>query len=181
MKLHSLHCTFSDWSLCACPFPSIDLCMSSNKGLWMWVKLLLTSTIARQLTHSCTLNWTAFFKLYLFLPGAYAHVPSDPLICVWAAAEGENVSETVVDIYNCKATHSLTHSYLDETAFCALCLIQCFIVVGITAIFILWSRWCPHFFLLSFSTALATWFQQVLYLLLNFSLAANKPSIANSK
>ena len=86
-------------------------------------------------THSLVyFNWTAFFKLYLFLTGAYAHVPSDPLNCVWAAAEGENVSEAVVDIYNCKATHSLTHSYLDETAFFALCLLQCFIVVGITAI-----------------------------------------------
>ena len=48
---------------CVCPFPSIDLCMSSKKGLWMWVKLLSTSTIARQLTHSCTLIELLFLNV----------------------------------------------------------------------------------------------------------------------
>ena len=33
-------------------------------------------------------NWNAFFNLCLFLTRAYAHVPSDPLICVWAATKG---------------------------------------------------------------------------------------------
>ena len=55
-------------------------------------------------------DWTAFFKLWLFLPG---------LMCMslpiqWSVYEQQqrvvNVSEAVVDIYNCKATHSLTHS-----------------------------------------------------------------------
>ena len=54
---------------------------------------------------------------------ACMHVPFHPLICSWAAAEGENVSETAVDIYNCKATHSLV--YFNWTAFFNLSLCAC--------------------------------------------------------
>ena len=40
-------------------------------------------------THSLVyFDWSAFFKLCLFLTGACVRVPSHPLICVWAATKG---------------------------------------------------------------------------------------------
>ena len=119
-ELLSLNCTFSDWSLCACPFPSIDLCMSSSKGLWMWVKLLSTSTIARQPTHSCTLIELLSLNCAFFSP----ELMRMSLLIYWSVYEQQqcvvNVNETVVNIYNCKATHSLV--YFDWTVFLKLCL-----------------------------------------------------------
>ena len=62
-------------------------------------------------THSLVyVGWTAFFTLCLFLPGADVHVPSHPLICVWAAAMGSEYEWNCCWHLNCKATHSLTHS-----------------------------------------------------------------------
>ena len=118
-ELLSLNCAFFWLELCVY-LPSIDLCMSSSKGLWMWVKQLLTSIIASQLTHLCTLiellslNCT-FFSLELVCVSLPSH---------WSVYEQQqrvgNVSETVVDSYTCKATHSLV--YFDWTAFLKLCL-----------------------------------------------------------
>ena len=54
----------------------------------MWVKQLLTSTIARQLTHLCTSIELLSLNCAFFLTGAYVCVLSHPLICVWAAAKG---------------------------------------------------------------------------------------------
>ena len=90
--------------------------MSSNKGLWMWVKLLLTSTIARQLTHWCTLIELLSLKCALFSP----ELMRMSLLIHWSVYEQQqrwvvNVSETVVDIYNSKATRSLV--YFNWTAF----------------------------------------------------------------
>ena len=123
-KSPCLNCAIVAWSVwpeLACMFLPIHWSVYEQQQWVVNVSETVVDIYNCTATHSLMFfDWTAFFKLCLFCP---------ELMCMslpihWSVYEQQqrvvNVSETVVDIYNCKATHSLV--YFDWMAFIKLCL-----------------------------------------------------------
>ena len=103
--------------------------MSSNKGLWMWVKLLLTSTISRQLTHSCTFIELLSLNCTFFSP---EHMRMSLLIHRSVYEQQHKVRMWVklllTSIIARQFTHALTHSLTHSLTLvfrwnCILCIV----------------------------------------------------------
>jgi len=88
IELLSLNCAFF-WLELACMFLPIHWSVHEQRQRVVNVSETVVVFYICKATHSLVyFDWSAFFKLCLFLTGACVRVPSHPLICVWAATKG---------------------------------------------------------------------------------------------